>query len=102
MAFKAGDFAVAAAGFALALQLNEGGEPHLIHSNHAAALSALGDHTGALAAAEASLVGQPGFVKGHYRKALALTSLSRWTAAIEACEEGCAAGLTHVICMCMC
>jgi tetratricopeptide (TPR) repeat protein len=92
-AFKRKDYETAAYGFGRALELHEeaGGEPpedlHLLHSNHSAALAALGFHEASLAAARQSVaLGGASFVKGHYRAALALDALERWDEAQVACQ----------------
>lgn len=92
-AFKRKDYQAAAYGFGRALEIHEeaGGEPpeglHLLHSNHSAALAALGFHEASLSAARQSIaLGGTSFVKGQYRAALALVALERWDEAQEACQ----------------
>ena len=83
-AFKSGDYDTAASLFRRAIALGSE-EPHLLHTNLAAAESAAGRHEDALAAADAALALVPSHTKAHYRKALALTSLERWVDARAAC-----------------
>jgi len=92
-AFKRKDYQAAAYGFGRALEIHEraGGEPpeglHLLHSNHSAALAALGFHEASLSAARQSIaLGGTSFVKGQYRAALALVALEQWDEAQEACQ----------------
>jgi hypothetical protein len=97
--FKEKDYEAAATGFARAIELHEGaGLPpeasilHLLYCNRSAALASLGRHDEALSAARSSVAhGGDGFVKGHYRAALALVELQRWAEASAACRAGLAA-----------
>ena len=90
-AYKAGDYETAIQLFLRAIKLG-GEEPHALHANAAACHSALNDHTSALQAAEAALRLSPKYVKGHYRKALALSALGRHADAIEACKLALSSG----------
>ena len=90
-AFKSGDYDTAASLFRRAIALGSE-EPHLLHTNLAAAESAAGRHEDALAAADAALALVPSHTKAHYRKALALTSLERWVDARAACTTALALG----------
>ncbi|KAL1530063.1 hypothetical protein AB1Y20_000985 [Prymnesium parvum] len=87
-AFKRGEFEVAASLFARAIDLGSP-EPHLLHSNRSAALAAAGKYADSLTAAEAALsAGGESFVKGHYRRAVALAGLELWSDAALACARG--------------
>lgn len=85
-AFKAGEYQTAAALFSRAIDLG-GEEPHVLHCNLAAALSALNRHDKALEACEASIKLQPSYVKAHYRKANALASVQKYRDALKTCEK---------------
>ena len=85
-AFKTGDYQTAAALFGRAIALG-GEEPHVLHCNLAAALSALNRHQAALESCEAAIKLQGSYVKAHYRKANALASLQKYRDALKACEK---------------
>lgn len=86
-AFRSGNYVQAEAYFAKALALG-GRDPHFLHANRSAALAAAGRHAEALSAADEALAVEGschGFVKGHYRRAVALAGMRDWTAAERAC-----------------
>lgn len=84
-AFKAGDYETAAALFRRAISLGHE-EPHALYGNVAACQASLGKHEAALAAADAAIAASSEYVKGHYRRALALSALERWDDAVAACK----------------
>jgi len=84
-AFKAGDYATASALFTRAISLG-GEEPHALHANVAACQEKLGKHEAALEAANAAINANGSYVKGHYRRALALSALERWDDAVVTCR----------------
>ena len=74
--------------------LSSGGAPdqhHLVLSNRAAALLALGRHAEALSDCEAVVAKDPAFLKGYLRMAQALKGLGRLREALDACKKGLAA-----------
>lgn len=90
-AFKAGEFDVAASLFTRAVSL--GGErPHELHANRSASLMAQKRYGPALEAADAAIASEPGYIKGHFRRALALEGLERWDEAVGAAEAALAVG----------
>lgn len=88
-AFKAGDYGRAASLFMRAIELG-GADSHLLYSNRSAALMSATRYSEALQAAEAALqgFGGKGFIKGHYRRAIALEALERWEEASHVCQLG--------------
>ena len=75
--FRDGDYAAAAAKYALALQQGPGVGTATLHSNKAAALLALGEHGAALRDATEAVRLDPAYARGHCRKARALLALGR-------------------------
>ena len=66
------------------LALDKGGtaRPAVVYANRAACFLKLGEHAKALADADAAVAAEPGFVKGHFRRGLALHALGRWKDAL--------------------
>jgi tetratricopeptide (TPR) repeat protein len=91
--FKAGDYGAAASLFARAIALG-GDEPHALHANAAACYAAMNDHARALGSADAAVAANPSFMKAHYRRALALSGLERWSEAAVACHSALQLGAT--------
>eukprot|EP00286_Rhodomonas_abbreviata_P020284 CAMPEP_0181303596 /NCGR_PEP_ID=MMETSP1101-20121128/8650_1 /TAXON_ID=46948 /ORGANISM="Rhodomonas abbreviata, Strain Caron Lab Isolate" /LENGTH=191 /DNA_ID=CAMNT_0023409195 /DNA_START=116 /DNA_END=692 /DNA_ORIENTATION=+ len=80
--FKAGDFQQAAVLYTEALLIND--KDHALFSNRAAAFLKLGQAQKALEDADACVGLKEDFVKGHFRRAVALIALDRFQQAGEA------------------
>lgn len=85
--FKAGRYAAAVEAYTKAIELNP--SQHTTYSNRSAAYVKLGGKDAeALADAERCVEIEPGWAKGHSRKAAALIALGRFEEAEAACEAG--------------
>jgi tetratricopeptide (TPR) repeat protein len=83
-AFKAGKYADAVDWYSKALQVETVNE--MLFSNRAASYTSLGKNAEALADAEMCVKLKPAWIKGHFRKGVALSNLKRLSEAVSAFE----------------
>lgn len=81
-AFKSANYKDAITWYTKALELDKTEET--LYSNRAAAYSSIGDHKAALADADKTIELKPKWVKGYFRKGMALHKLGRFEEAVEA------------------
>ena len=91
-AFRAGEYAKAVTCYTVALggMGATGDGAHTLFSNRAASYMQLGNHVASLADADRCIELRPMWVKGHYRRGVALEALARYTdarAAFRAAKE---------------
>eukprot|EP00667_Euglena_gracilis_P016765 EG_transcript_17578 len=80
--FKAGKYREAVEWYSKAINVDADNET--LYSNRAASYSALNQHPEALADAEKCVQLKPSWVKGHFRKGIALCKMGRYDEAVEA------------------
>lgn len=87
-AFKAKNFTEAIAMYSKAIELEPtGAAAGALYSNRAASYSSLGQHEKALLDGESCISCRPDWLKGYYRKGIALEALGRVDEAVKAFQE---------------
>ncbi|ORC93214.1 putative stress-inducible protein STI1-like [Trypanosoma theileri] len=87
-AYKAKDYEAAVQWYTKALDINPKSEESAsVYSNRAACWQSMNNYSKALEDAEQCIIVKPSWVKGHYRKALALQSMSKYDEALKAFQD---------------